>query len=76
MKAKLLKKLRNRGRSMIYIYSVTRSGDTVTGMKYGYDFPEYRGLFFFGNTEHDVREKAARIYIKTNIESIRKKYRT
>jgi len=74
MKVKLLKRLRQIGRSKVNIYSVTTTNGTVTGMKIGYDEDEYRGLFSFGDTEAVVKEKAARIYLQTNIESIRKKY--
>jgi hypothetical protein len=74
MKVKLLKRLRQIGRSKVNIYSVTRTNGTVTGMKIGYDEDEYRGLFSFGDTEADVKEKACKIYLQTNIESIRKKY--
>lgn len=64
MKAKLLKKLRNRGRDSINIISVTKTGNTITGMSYGYNDDDYKGLFDIGNTEYDVKEKAARIYVK------------
>ncbi len=59
---------------MINVCSITTTNGTVTGMSYGYDYDEYRGLFKFGNTESDVKEKAARIYLNANIESIRAKY--
>lgn len=64
MKVKLLKKLRNRGRNSVNIISVTKTGNTITGMSYGYDSDDYKGLFSLGNTENDVKEKAARIYVK------------
>ena len=74
MKVKLLKILRKIGRNKIIIYSFTTTNGTVTGMKIGYDEDEYRGLFSLGDTEQDVKEKACKIYLQTNIESIRKKY--
>ena len=74
MKVKLLKILRKIGRNKIIIYSFTTTNGTVTGMKIGYDEDEYRGLFSLGDTEQDVKEKACKIYLETNIESIRKKY--
>jgi hypothetical protein len=74
MKVKLLKKLRQIGRGMVNVYSVTTTNGTVTGMKIGYDENEYRGLFSFGNTEAEVKEKACKIYLQNNIEAIRKKY--
>ena len=74
MKVKLLKILRKIGRNKIKIYSFTTTNGTVTGMKIGYDEDEYRGLFSFGDTEAVVKKKACKIYLETNIESIRKKY--
>ena len=74
MKVKLLKILRKIGRNKIKIYSFTTTNGTVTGMKIGYDEDEYRGLFSFGDTEQDVKEKACKIFLENNIESIRKKY--
>jgi len=75
MKVKLLKKLRQIGRDMVNITSVTTTGDLVTGMAYGYDTKEYSDLFELGDTETDVKNKACKIYLETNIEAIRKKYR-
>lgn len=79
MKTKLLKKLRTEGRSQINIYSVTRTttwrGECVTGMSYGYSDHAYKGLFDFGDSEDDVRDKAMRIYFEKNMEYIRYKYR-
>ncbi len=83
MKVKLLKKLRNIGRGMVNIHSVTmaniHSGTTPSnisiGMSYGHDYDEYSGLFEMGDTEADVKEKASRIYLQFNIEKIRIKYR-
>ena len=74
MKVKLLKILRKIGRNKIKIYSFTTTNGTVTGMKIGYDEDEYIGLFSLGDTEQDVKEKACKIYLQTNIESIRNKY--
>ena len=45
MKVKLLKQLRQIGRSKVNIYSVTTTNGTVTGMTICYDDDEYRGLF-------------------------------
>lgn len=75
MKVKLLKRLRQVGRDMVNIYSVTTTGGIVTGMKIGYDEDEYKGLFSLGDTEGDVKEKACKIYLQKNIEGIRKKYK-
>lgn len=78
MKVKLLKKLRQVGRNKIDVYSITKStsycGTCITGMRYGYTGDEYRGLFSYGDTEDDVRNKASKIYLLTNINEIRKKY--
>ena len=74
MKARLLKKLRSEGRSMVNVYSVTQTDGVVTGMKYGYNESIYSKLFNFGDTELDLKNKAARIYITSNIDYIRKKY--
>lgn len=73
MKTKLLKWLRRRGKNMVNIYSVTTCRGVVTGMSYGYSSPEYSGLFFLGDTEEDVRDKAMRIYITNYIERKRKR---
>jgi len=75
MKTKLLRKLRNRGRNKITINSITTVGNTTTGMKYSYNENEYSGLFDYGDTEQDVKEKACRRYLETNIEQIRKQYK-
>jgi len=74
MKVKLLKMLRATGRSMVNIISVTTTNGTVTGMRIGYDEDIYRGLFSFGNTEEQVKEKACKIYLQNNIDQIRKQY--
>ena len=74
MKVKLLKILRKIGRNKIKIYSFTSTNGTVTGMQISYDEDEYRGLFSLGDTEQDIKEKACKIYLETNIETIRKKY--
>lgn len=73
MKTRLLKKLRAEGRNMVNIYSVTTCRGVVTGMSYGIKSPEYRGIFSFGDTEDDVRDKAMRIYIAREIERRRAK---
>ena len=73
MKTKLLKRLRKQGRNMVNIYSVTTCRGLVTGMSYGYSSPEYSDLFFLGDTEDDVRDKAMRIYITNYIERKRKR---
>lgn len=75
MKSKLLVKLRNRGRNVIDVLSVTKEGNTVVGMSYSFTGDEYSGLFHFGQTESEVRNEAARIYIETNIDKIRKRYK-
>jgi len=75
MKTKLLKKLRKKGRNEITIYSVTTTNGTVTGMKIGYNDDIYSGLFFYGDTKEDVYCRAERIYLRDNIESIRKRYK-
>lgn len=58
---------------MVNIYSVTTCRGVVTGMSYGYSSPEYSDLFFLGDTEEDVRDKAMRIYITNYIERKRKR---
>ena len=58
---------------MVSIYSVTTCRGVVTGMSYGYSSPEYSDLFFLGDTEEDVRDKAMRIYITNYIERKRKR---
>jgi len=75
MKVKLLKRLRQIGRDMVNVSSVTTTCGLVTGMCYGYDTKEYSDLFELGDTEEDVKNKACKIYLETNIEKIRKKYR-
>lgn len=79
MKVKLLKKIRNKGRNVITIYSTTTEttfrGSYCTGMSYGFTGDEYKGLFSFGDTEEQVKEKAMNIYIKKEIEYIRKRYK-
>jgi hypothetical protein len=79
MKVKLLKNIRNKGRGIITIYSTTTEtdfrGSYITGMSYGYTGSEYKGLFSFGDTAEQVKEKAMNIYINKEIESIRKRYK-
>lgn len=71
--------LRAQGRCQIAIHSVTTTttlrGEFITGMSYGYSNDAYRGLFSFGDTEEDVRDKAMRIYMHQNIEHFREKYK-
>lgn len=76
MKTKLLKKLRNRGRNIITIYSITTRGGLTTGMSYGCPSDDYRDLFSLGDTKEEVIEKAMRIYIEKEIKRLRlkKKY--
>ena len=79
MKTKLLKKIRNKGRNIITIYSTTTEtswrGSYCTGMSYGYTGDEYKGLFSFGDTEQEVKEKAMNVFIQKEIENIRKRYK-
>lgn len=81
MKAKLLKKLREEGRNKIHILSTTTekrrfSDEWINvGMRYSFDEPEYSDLFFFGNTEEDVKDRAMRIFFEKNMDSIREKYK-
>lgn len=79
MKTKLLKKIRNKGRSIITIYSTTTEtswrGSFCTGMSYGYTGDEYKGLFSFGDTENEVKEKAMNVFLQMEIENIRKRYK-
>lgn len=44
-------------------------------MSYGCSSPDYRGLFFLGDTEEDVREKAMRIYMEKEVKRRREKRR-
>lgn len=73
MKTKLLRKLRNEGRKIINVYSITTTRGVVTGMSYGYSSPDYRDLFFLGDTEEDVRGKAMRIYMEKEVKRRREK---
>lgn len=75
MKTKLLRKLRNEGRNMINVYSITTTRGVVTGMSYGYSSPDYRNLFSLGDTEEEVREKAMRIYMEKEVKRRREKRR-
>lgn len=74
MKTRLLKRLRKIGRDKINIISITTSDGIVTGMKVSFYEDSYRGLFSFGDTEEEVKEKACNIFLKNNIELIRKRY--
>lgn len=75
MKTKLLRRLRNYGRGKIDVLSITKTNGEITGMSYGYTGQEYEGLFNFGETEAEVKEKACNIYLKNNIVNIRKSYK-
>lgn len=75
MKTKLLKKLRREGWNIITVYSITMRGGVVTGMSYGYSSDDYRHLFSFGDTEEEVRRKAARIYMEKEVARRRNKKR-
>jgi len=74
MKTKLLIKLCQIGRNKIDVVSVTTTNGVVTGMSLSFNEKEYRHIWEFGDTELDVKEKASKIYLQTNIENIRKKY--
>lgn len=58
---------------MVNVYSITMCRGVVTGMSYGYSSPEYSDLFFLGDTEDDVRDKAMRIYVAREIKRRREK---
>ena len=74
MKTKLLKKLRREGRNQIHIYRIRRNEfGTITGMGYGYNSEEYGGLFSYGDTPDEVRDKAMRIYITKRIAELKEK---
>lgn len=81
MKVKLLKKLREEGRNKVHISSTTTeklrfSDEWITvGMTYSYNEPEYSDLFFLGDTEEDVKERAMSIFFEKNMDSIREKYK-
>lgn len=81
MKVKLLKKLRKQGRNKVHILSTTTEkrhfsdGWITVGMSYSFNEPEYSDLFFFGDTEEDVKDRAMRIFLKTNMDSIRDAYK-
>lgn len=74
MKVKLLRKLRHIGKSQVTVYSVTRIDGVVVGMKYGYPDQNYSGMFNYGDTVNDVKEKACSIWLSKNIDIIRKTY--
>ena len=81
MKVKLLKKLREEGRNKVHILSTTAEKRSFSdewinvGMRYSFDEPEYSDLFFIGDTEEDVKDRAMRIFFKTNMASIRGAYK-
>jgi len=74
-----LRKLRKQGRNQINIYSVTTEtsygSKSVIGMRIGYSDDDYANVFSYGDTKEDVYKKAERIYIKKNLDRLRKKYR-
>jgi len=71
----LLKKIRKQGRNSINIYSVTKTNGLNTGMCIGHNGGNYSGLFKIGDTEEQIKNKAMKIWLKENIENIRKQYR-
>lgn len=77
MKNKLFKILRRKGRDMVRINGITITsnwrGSVVTGMSYSYKSDEYADLFSYGDTEDDVRDKAARIYMEKEVQRLRQK---
>lgn len=75
MKTKLLKRLRKQGRDMITIYSMTTMRCGVVAMSCGYKSDGCRLLFSFGDSEEDVRNKAARIYMEKEVARRRNKKR-
>lgn len=75
MKTKLLKKIRTIGRDQVHVYSVTKLDGHNVGMIIGFSEDCYQGLFSFGETIEQVLEKACKIYLKNNIDSIRRKYK-
>lgn len=81
MKTKLLKKLREEGRNKVHIISTTAekrrfSDEWINvGMRYSFDEPEYSGLFFIGDTEEDVKDRAMRIFFEKNMDYIRERYK-
>jgi hypothetical protein len=75
MKVKLLKKIRAIGRDQVHVHSVTKNGGWTVGMSLGYSDDIYAGLFDLGDNIEDVLNKACKIYLTNNIESIRHKYR-
>lgn len=44
-------------------------------MSYEYYNDAYKGLFTFGDTEDEVRDRAMKIYFKNNMDFIRVKYK-
>ena len=74
MKAKLLKKLREEGRSQVDVYSITRTNGYITGMGYSHPGEGYRDLWNLGNSEEVVKNKACDVWLSLNVEKIRKRY--
>lgn len=75
MKTRLLKKLRYIGREQVHILSITKEDGVSVGMTYSYNEKFYSDLFYMGDTEDDVKERAMKIYLKNNIDNIREKYK-
>lgn len=74
MKTKLLRKLRNEGRSQINIISVTTHNNINTGMCIGTNGGKYANIFNYGDTEETVYQKSVNIFLYDNIRQIRNKY--
>ena len=72
MKAKLLKRLRKRGRKQIEIISVTKENGFNVGMSIAYSDSKYKGLFTFGETEEQVIKRAEHIYIADYLQALKK----
>ena len=64
MRVALYRKLLRRGYRQINILGTTETNGIISGMSYSYSDDDYAGLFTFGDTISDVKNKAARIYIK------------
>ncbi len=75
MKAKLLKELRYIGREQVHILSITRENGISVGMSYSFNDECYSDLFYMGDTEDDVKERAMKIYFENHINNIREKYK-
>lgn len=73
MKTKLLKKLRKKGRSQVFVSSITRTNGIITGMSIQYEDEKYGDLLDTCNTEEDIKNEAARIYIADYIQIHKRK---